>query len=90
LLSFDVSFLRSVEDTLLNKRFTLDNWFGADERRRIIKIIALLGGGRNFGMFGKTVTLFKVFGFSVRLAASWLVILALVVWSLARGVFPIQ
>jgi hypothetical protein len=28
-------------------------------------------------MYGKAVTLFKVFGFSVRVDASWLVILAL-------------
>lgn len=39
-------------------------------------------------MFGKTITLFKVFGFSVRIDLSWLFILVLVVWSLAGGVFP--
>ena len=39
-------------------------------------------------MFGKSVTLFRMFGFSVRIDVSWLVILALVVWSLAGGVFP--
>lgn len=39
-------------------------------------------------MFGKSVTLFRMFGFSVRTDVSWLVILALVVWSLAGGVFP--
>jgi len=39
-------------------------------------------------MFGKTVTLFKLLGFSVRIDPSWLVILVLVVWSLAGGVFP--
>ncbi|MGE5568111.1 MAG: site-2 protease family protein [Rhodospirillales bacterium] len=39
-------------------------------------------------MFGKRLTLFKLFGFEVRLDASWLIIAALVVWSLAVGVFP--
>ncbi|HOK47279.1 MAG TPA: site-2 protease family protein, partial [Bryobacteraceae bacterium] len=40
-------------------------------------------------MFGKRLTLFKLFGFEVRLDASWLIIAALVVWSLAVGVFPL-
>jgi Zn-dependent protease/CBS domain-containing protein len=39
-------------------------------------------------MFGKSIRLFKIFGFSVRIDLSWLVILVLVVWSLAGGVFP--
>jgi Zn-dependent protease len=39
-------------------------------------------------MFGRRVTLFKVFGFEVRLDASWTVIAALVTWSLAGSVFP--
>jgi Zn-dependent protease/CBS domain-containing protein len=39
-------------------------------------------------MFGRRVTLFKLFGFEVRVDASWLVIAALVTWSLALGVFP--
>lgn len=39
-------------------------------------------------MFGKSVTLFKLAGFSVRLDWSWLIIAALLTWSLARGVFP--
>ena len=41
-------------------------------------------------MFTRTVTLFKLFGFAVRIDISWLVILVLVVWSLAAGVFPAQ
>jgi len=41
-------------------------------------------------MFGKTFTLFRMFGFDVRIDVSWLVILVLVVWSLAGGVFPAQ
>ncbi len=39
-------------------------------------------------MFGKRVTLFNLFGFEVRLDASWLIIAVLVTWSLAAGVFP--
>ena len=39
-------------------------------------------------MFGRSVTLFRIFGFAVRIDVSWLVILALVIWSLAAGVFP--
>jgi Zn-dependent protease len=39
-------------------------------------------------MFGRGVTLFRLFGFEVRLDWSWLIIAVLVSWSLARGVFP--
>ncbi len=39
-------------------------------------------------MFGKRITLFTVFGFAVRLDASWLIIASLITWSLATGVFP--
>jgi len=39
-------------------------------------------------MFGRRVTLFRLFGFEVRLDASWIIIAALVVWSLAAAVFP--
>ena len=39
-------------------------------------------------MFGRRVTLFKLFGFEIRLDASWLIIAALVTWTLAGGVFP--
>ncbi|MCX5896191.1 MAG: site-2 protease family protein [Proteobacteria bacterium] len=39
-------------------------------------------------MFGKRVTLFKLFGFAVRVDMSWLVLAVLVTWSLARGFFP--
>lgn len=41
-------------------------------------------------MFGKTFTLFKMFDFTVKIDLSWIIILVLVVWSLAGGVFPIQ
>jgi len=39
-------------------------------------------------MFRNAITLFRIFGFSVRIDWSWLIILVLVVWSLAGGVFP--
>ncbi|HJT89519.1 MAG TPA: site-2 protease family protein [Bryobacteraceae bacterium] len=39
-------------------------------------------------MFGRRVRLFELFGFEVRVDASWLIIAALVIWSLALGVFP--
>jgi Zn-dependent protease len=39
-------------------------------------------------MFGRRVTLFKLLGFKVRVDASWLIIAALVTWSLAVGLFP--
>jgi Zn-dependent protease/CBS domain-containing protein len=41
-------------------------------------------------MFGRRITLFKIFGFEVRLDASWIVIAALVTWSLAAAIFPSQ
>jgi Zn-dependent protease/CBS domain-containing protein len=39
-------------------------------------------------MFGRSVTLFKMFGFAVRVDASWLIIAVLITWSLAVGFFP--
>jgi Zn-dependent protease/predicted transcriptional regulator len=39
-------------------------------------------------MFGRSLPLFKLFGFEVRVDASWLIIAALIVWSLAAGFFP--
>jgi Zn-dependent protease/CBS domain-containing protein len=39
-------------------------------------------------MFGKTVTLFSLLGFKVQIDMSWLLLAALVIWSLAEGVFP--
>jgi Zn-dependent protease/CBS domain-containing protein len=39
-------------------------------------------------MFGRRMTLFRLFGFEIRLDASWIVIAALVTWSLAGAVFP--
>jgi Zn-dependent protease/CBS domain-containing protein len=39
-------------------------------------------------MFGKSITLFKLFGFAVRVDISWAVLAVLVTWSLAKGLFP--
>ena len=39
-------------------------------------------------MFGKSVKLFRLFGFEVRVDLSWLILVLLVVWTLARGYFP--
>ena len=47
-------------------------------------------GGKAVGLFGKSITLFKLFGFAVRIDLSWLIILVLVVTTLATGVFPMQ
>ena len=40
-------------------------------------------------MFGRGIKLFRLFGFEIRLDWSWLIIAALLTWSLARGVFPV-
>ncbi len=39
-------------------------------------------------MFGPSVRIFRLFGFEVRIDASWLIIAALLTWSLAIGIFP--
>ncbi|HUU52601.1 MAG TPA: site-2 protease family protein [Candidatus Heimdallarchaeota archaeon] len=39
-------------------------------------------------MFGKSITLFKLFGFEVKIDISWLVIALLITWTLAKGSFP--
>jgi Zn-dependent protease/predicted transcriptional regulator len=41
-------------------------------------------------VFGRTLTLFRLFGFSVRVDLSWVFIAVLVTWSLAHGLFPTQ
>ena len=41
-------------------------------------------------MFGRRITLFKLFGFEVRLDASWILIAVLVTWSLAAAMFPAE
>jgi len=39
-------------------------------------------------MFGKGISLFKLFGFHVKMDFSWLILALLIVWSLAKGLFP--
>jgi len=39
-------------------------------------------------MFGKRLTLFRLLGFEVRADLSWLVLVFLITWSLAKGFFP--
>lgn len=39
-------------------------------------------------MFGKSVKLFKILGFEVKVDSSWLILGALIVWSLSTGLFP--
>lgn len=39
-------------------------------------------------MFGKSITLFRLFGFDVRINLSWLFLALLISWSLAEGYFP--
>lgn len=41
-------------------------------------------------MFGSRITIFKLFGFAVRIDASWLIIAALITWTLAAGLFPAE
>lgn len=41
-------------------------------------------------MFGRRITLFRLFGFAVRVDAGWTVVAVLITWSLAEGFFPIQ
>jgi len=40
--------------------------------------------------FGTPITLFKMFGFSVRMNFSWIIIAVLVTWSLATQIFPMS
>jgi Zn-dependent protease/predicted transcriptional regulator len=39
-------------------------------------------------MFGRTISLFNLFGFKVKLDLSWFILGVLIAWSLAKGVFP--
>ena len=39
-------------------------------------------------MFGKRIPLFKLFGFTVNVDISWLILAVLITWSLAKGLFP--
>ena len=39
-------------------------------------------------MFGKSIKLFSLFGFDVKIDISWLILAFLITWSLAQGLFP--
>jgi len=39
-------------------------------------------------MFGRPKSLFTIFGFEIKMDVSWLILAALIIWSLARGFFP--
>ena len=41
-------------------------------------------------MFGKSIKLFKVFGFEIKIDLSWIFIAVLIAWSLAVGYFPFR
>ncbi len=41
-------------------------------------------------MFGKSIKLFKIFGFEIKIDLSWIFIAVLIAWSLAVGYFPFQ
>lgn len=41
-------------------------------------------------MFGKGITLFRLFGFKVKIDLSWLILGLLITWTLAQGLFPYQ
>lgn len=39
-------------------------------------------------MFSRSVRIFRLFGFEVKIDPSWLILAVLITWSLARGLFP--
>jgi Zn-dependent protease/predicted transcriptional regulator len=39
-------------------------------------------------MFGRPITFFKILGFEVKIDISWIILAALITWSLASGLFP--
>ena len=41
-------------------------------------------------MFGKSIDLFKIFGFEIRIDMSWVVLAILIAWSLSAGLFPFR
>ena len=47
-----------------------------------------MGPVREVAVFGKRITLFRLFGFEVRIDVSWLIVALLISWSLAQSVFP--
>ena len=41
-------------------------------------------------MFGKSIKLFRLLGFEVKIDFSWIIIAVLVAWSLSTGLFPLE
>ncbi len=41
-------------------------------------------------MFGKSIKLFKIFGFEIKIDLSWILVAVLIAWSLAIGYFPFR
>ncbi len=39
-------------------------------------------------MFGRSIKIFSLFGFDIKIDLSWLIIVVLITWSLATGLFP--
>ncbi|QPM68543.1 site-2 protease family protein [Atribacter laminatus] len=39
-------------------------------------------------MFGKSLSIIKLFGFEIKIDPSWIIVLFLMIWSLSLGVFP--
>jgi Zn-dependent protease/CBS domain-containing protein len=39
-------------------------------------------------MFGKRIKIFKLFGFEVKVDLSWVILVLLITWTLAKGLFP--
>ncbi len=56
----------------------------------LVKATSEKGFLRSNTMFGRRFKLFNLFGFEVRVDASWLFIVLLITWSLAVGYFPYQ
>src|SRR3546814_1054603 len=57
-----------------------------------LQSLALYGGERGFrgsDMNGRSITLFELLGFKIRVDISWLFLAVLVTWSLALGAFPL-
>ena len=41
-------------------------------------------------MFGKSIKLFRLLGFEVKIDASWIILAVLITWTLATGYFPLE
>src|SRR3546814_10809993 len=75
-----------------------DNWSGLARhpaawicgvRRLYAPAGVLFPEGAVTGMQGRSITLFELLGFKVRVDVSWLFLAVLVTWSLALGAFPL-